>query len=491
MATLSSAGIGSGLDVSSIVDKLVSIERAPIDSLQTKATAIQTKLSSFGLLSSYTTNLGDIAARLAGPDFWTQTSAASADATTVGVSATPGAAAGTYSVAVTQLAQAQALASKPFLTAAASVGTGTLHIELGGWNDAGTAFTADASKTAVDIAIGAGEDSLDAIRTKINAAGAGVTASIVTDSGGARLVLRSNATGSAGAVRISAVDDDGNATDANGLSALAYDPAGAGSGLTQTQRAQDARATVNGLAVGSASNTLAGVVEGVTLTLGKVSSAAVDVTVALDTAAQRTAVKAFAQAFSDINGYIAGQTKYDPVTKKAAALQGDRATLSLQSTLRNLLQGASSTGGSFSRLSDIGIEAQLDGSFTVNDSKLSAALAKPAELARLFAATPAAGATVAPSSQGYAVRAKALAAQLSGSDGLITSTAKGLRDSIARNTAAQQTLETRVAQTRARLTKQYSSLDTTISQISASNSQLTQSLASLTSLMTSIANNSR
>ena len=490
MATLSSAGIGSGLDVSSLVDKLVAIERAPIDSLQNKTAAIQTKLSSFGLLSSYLSNLGDIASRLAAPDFWTQTTAASADAATVGASATAGAAAGTYSVAVTQLAQAQALASKPYPSSAASVGTGSLHIELGSWNDAGSAFTADAAKPAVDIVIGPGDDSLEAIRSKINAAGAGVTASIVTDSGGARLVLRSNATGSSGAVRITATDDDGNTADAGGLSALSYDPAVASSGLAQTQRAQDARATVNGLAVGSASNTLAGVVEGVTLTLGRVSSAPVDVTVALDTAAQRTAVKAFVQAFGDINGYIAGQTKYDPVTKKAAALQGDRATLSLQGTLRNLLQGANSASGSYSRLSDIGIEAQKDGSYAVNDARLTAALAKPAELARLFAARPA-DAAASVSSQGYAVRAKALAVQVSGNDGLVTSAARGLRDSIARNTAAQQTLETRVAQTKARLTRQYSSLDTTISQISASNSQLTQSLSSLTSLMTSIANNSR
>ncbi len=498
MATISSAGIGSGLDVSSIVDKLVAIERSPITSLQTKATAIQTKLSSFGLLSSYMTNLGDISAQLAKADFWTQTSATSADAATVGVSATSGAAAGTYSIAVTQLAQAQSLASKPYTSPTATVGTGTLKIEIGNWDDAGTASiadadggtasVADASKTAFDITIGAGEDTLDAIKKKINAAGAGVTASIVTDAKGARLVLRSNATGSTGAMRITATDEDGNAAGAGGLAALAYDPAGTGSGMTQTQRPLDALATVNGLAVTSPNNTLAGVVEGVTFTLAKVSTAAVDVSVSLDTAAQRTAVTAFAQAFSDINTYIAGQTKYDPATKKAAVLQGDRATLTLQSQLRNLMQGAGGAGGSFSRLSDIGIEAQVNGTFTVNDTKLSAALAKPAELARLFSAAATAGSTGTASQEGYAVRAKALATQLSNSDGLLTSTAKGLRDSITRNSAAQQTLEARVALTKTRLTKQYSSLDTTISQISSTNSQLTQSLASLTSLMTSIAN---
>lgn len=494
MATISSAGIGSGLDVSSIVDKLVAIERTPIDTLQTKATAIQTKLSSFGLLSSYMTNLGDIAARLAQPDFWTRTTATSSDAGAVAASATTAsAAAGSYAVEVSQLAQAQGLASRSFTAKSAVVGTGTLHIQLGSWNAGATAFTPDASKTAVDIAVGAGESSLDAIRAKINAAGAGVTASIVNDASGARLVLRSSATGTAGAVRITASDDDGANGDAAGLSALAYDPPTGAVRMTQTQAAQDAQASVNGLAVASASNVLDGVVEGVTLTLAKVTDSPVDVTVAADTDAQRSAVKSFAQAFSDINTYIASQTKYDATTKKAAALQGDRATITLQSTLRGLLQSRSSASGAYARLSDIGIEAQTDGSFSVNDAKLGAALAKPAELAKLFAASSSSSSssstTAALSPDGFAVRAKALAAQLSGSDGLITSAAKGLRDGIARNTAEQTKLEARVALTKARITKQYSALDTTMSQISATNSQLTQSITALTSLMTSIANN--
>lgn len=496
MATISSAGIGSGLEVSTIVDKLVAIERTPIDTLQTKATAIQSKLSSFGLLSSYMTNLGDIAAKLAQPDFWTRTTAASSDAAAVAATATTAsAAAGSYSVAVSQLAQAQGLASQSYAAKTAAVGTGTLHIEIGSWNDSATAFTPDATKTAVDVVIGDDDNTLDAIRARINAAVAGVTASIVNDSSGARLVLRSSATGAASAVRITATDADGADTDAAGLSALAYDPPTATGRLTQTQAARDAQATVNGLAVTSATNSLDGVIDGVTLTLAKVTASAVDVTVAVDTEAQRSAVKSFAQAFSDINTYIAGQTKYDATTKKAAALQGDRATLTLQGTLRDLLQSRSSASSAYARLSDIGIEAQTDGSFIVNDTRLSAALAKPAELAKLFAAaasssTSSSSSASALSPDGFAVRAKALATQLSGSDGLITTTTKSLRDGITRNSAEQTKLEARVALTKARITKQYSALDTTMSQISATNTQLTQSIAALTSLMTSIANNS-
>lgn len=112
MATISSAGIGSGLDVTSIVDKLVAIERQPIVNLQAKATTIQTKLSSFGLLSSYMANLGDIAGVLAKPALWSQTVAGSSDAAAVKVSAGASAVPGSWSVKVTQLAQAQGLASQ-------------------------------------------------------------------------------------------------------------------------------------------------------------------------------------------------------------------------------------------------------------------------------------------------------------------------------------------------------------------------------------------
>ena len=88
MATLSSPGVGSGLDVNSIVTQLVAIERKPIEQLQAKATAIQTQLSSFGLLQSYVTNVRDIAARLADASFWSQTTAASSDASAVAATST-------------------------------------------------------------------------------------------------------------------------------------------------------------------------------------------------------------------------------------------------------------------------------------------------------------------------------------------------------------------------------------------------------------------
>jgi flagellar hook-associated protein 2 len=475
MATISSPGIGSGLDVNSIVTQLVSLERKPIEQLQVQANTIQAKLSSFGLLQSYAGNLRDISDRLASPAFWTGNAATTSDGGSVGVSAASTASAGSYMVSVSALAQAQNLASKAYASSTSTVGGGTLHIEVGSWNDNLTTFTADAGKVPVDLTVAAGS-SLDGVAAQINAAHAGVTASIVNDTSGARLVLTSVASGAAGAVRITATDDDGNNTDASGLSALAFDPAVTAGQMSQSQAGKNTTATVNGLAVSSATNTLDNVIPGVKLTLYKTTTSPVEVKVQQDIGSIKKAITDFAKAFSEMNVYISQQTKYDAAAKKGAPLQGDRATLAVQSNLRTLFSDSSSASLVYSRLSDVGLELQTDGSMKVNDAKLSAALAaKPDEVMKLFTSTTAADS----SEQGFAVRAKALAAKLTDSNGAITTRTKGLRDSITRNQQDQDRLEKRVAMIQARLTKQYSALDTMMSQMNATNSSLSQSLSAL------------
>jgi len=482
MAGLSSPGIGSGLDVNSIVKQLVALERRPIELLQAQATTIQTRLSSFGLLQSYATNMRDIADKLSKPDFWTATAATSTDGTAVSVTSTSTAAAGSYLVEVSQIAKTQSMASKAYADSASTVGTGTLRLELGSWNDALTTFTADATKVPVDIAIGAGENTLDGIKTKINASNAGVTASVITDASGAKLVLTSNTTGAISAVRITATDDDAVNTDALGLSALAFDPPTAAGQMTQTQVAKNLTATVNGLAITSTTNKLENVISGVTMTIGKVTTSPIEVKVALDTATIKKAIGDFAKAFTDINGYITTQTKYDATTKKAAALQGDRPTLTLQSNLRGVFLDDSSASSVFSRLSDVGLQIQTDGSMKVNDTKLTTALANPSELAKVFSSVVSSDAA----EQGFAVRVKGLASQLIASDGAITTRTKGLRDSVTRNTLQQQKLEARVLLTEQRLLKQYGALDTVMAKVNATNSALSQSLAALTAMSNAI-----
>lgn len=474
MATISSPGLGSGLDVKSIVSQLVAIERRPIEALTVQKTALQQKLSSFGLLQSYAVNIQDAAAALARPGLWQQTTATSADKTAVSASSSGTAVNGNYSVEVGQLAQAQALASKSYTNATDPVGTGTLRIELGGWTAGAPPFVPKTPPTQVDIPIGVGEDSLESVRAKINASNAGVSASIIRDSSGARLVIRSTATGLENSIRIMAVPADAPTTPGGPtLDDLVFDnPAGSAT-MLQSLAPKDATAIVNGLPITSASNTLGNVIEGVTLTLSQVTTRPVQVSVGVDSEAMKKALTDFAKAYSEINKYIVEQTKYDPDKKVASALQGDRATISLQSQLRSAVGATSSTSTAFARLSDAGLEQQPDGSLKLNDSKFSAALGKLSELGKAFTNVDAGSGA----GNGFAVRFKTLTMQMTNTQGPVSTRSQGLRDSISRNERQTAQLEDRASRTQARLERQYGALDTSLSKLNGLNSYITQQVA--------------
>ncbi len=227
MASISSIGIGSGLDIEGIIGKLVEIERQPVVKLQTQASTLQTQLSSYGKLQSALSALRDAAAKLTRAGTWTATAGSSSDAASVAVSTSGATLAGSYAVEVQRLASVQSNATAVFASADALVGEGTLRIELGTWSADGSSFTPKAGATAVDIAVGPPAQSLAQLRDKINASGAGVVAAVLTDATGARLVLRSADTGAANGFRVGVTDTDGNSTDGLGLSALAYDPSAA------------------------------------------------------------------------------------------------------------------------------------------------------------------------------------------------------------------------------------------------------------------------
>ena len=242
MATISSAGIGSGLDVESLVSKLIAAERTPITQLAQRTDSLKTELSTYGKVQSALSTLRDAASKLTSPTTWGGTLATSSDTTAVTVSAGTGAAIGSVSVDVKKLAQAQTLVgTTSYASATTTVGQGSLTITLGSLATDGadpptyTGFTDKAGATAVTVNIGAGQDTLTGIRDAINAAGAGVTASIVNDATGARLTLRSNATGETNGFRIDA---------SGGLTDLGYDPRIGVTSLIQTLPAQNARALI-------------------------------------------------------------------------------------------------------------------------------------------------------------------------------------------------------------------------------------------------------
>ena len=357
-----------------------------------------------------------------------------------------------------------------------TLGEGTLTIELGTWGDGDPAadFTAKSGSSAVAITIGAGETSLAAIRDKINSAGAGVTATLVTDASGTRLSLRSRETGAENAFRVSVdeTNDDGDA--ASGLSALGYDATLAGSPMARTTDAANAQLRVNGIELSAASNTLTDVVDGLTLTLSKTTSSPVDVAVATDTATVKTAVTDFVTAFNNLASFIRTQTAYNADSKTAGALQGDQGTLSLQAQLRAALNEGSSASSTWSRLSEIGIAMKSDGTLETNATKLDNALGNLGEMKKLMAGD---GSTTA--EMGFVRRFKNLADAALGSSGLFDSRNASLQASIDRNNKSQDSMSLKLEKTRARLQAQYSALDTKMASLTNLSTYMTQQITQM------------
>lgn len=449
MATISSTGIGSGLDVKSIVAQLVSLEKQPLTKLQAKAAVIDTKISAFGQIKSLVSKLSSAAGTLNSLTTWNAVSASSSNTTAVSVSAGGGTAANTFSVQVTALAKAQSYASASLPTPAGTpLGGGALHIQMTG------------STTPVDVAVVA-TDTVSDIASKINGSGAGVSATVLNDASGERLLLRSKSTGLANGFTLSVTDDDTNNTDAAGLSRLV-----AGS---TTVAAVDAAATINGnINVTSSSNTFADVVSGVTLTAKEVMTSAAEITVSKNSAAMTGAINDFVSAFNEINASMKDLTKYDSGTKTAGLLQGDTTALGLQRALQGILQ-STSTGSAYARMSDIGITQQLGGDLVVDTAKLSTALGNGDEVKKLFTTNNSNDLT-----NGVALKFKNFSTGLLGTAGFFATKDDALKRSLDLNSKDVARLSAKVTRVEAALNKRYSSLDVQMSSMNALNAYVAQ-----------------
>ncbi len=383
---LSSPGIGSGLDVNGLVSQLMALEQRPLSLLNTKEVKLQAQLSAYGSLKGALSSFQGAVAALATPARFTAVKASVADGTVLSASAAPSASAGTYSIQLQTLAQMQKLKSVTFDATSDTVGSGSLTIQFGTYS--GGSFTLNPEKSAKTITIGSANSSLAGVRDAINAADAGVTASIINNGSSYRLVVASKEGGVANALKISVADDDLDNTDAAGLSQLAYDASTGGTtNLSQTVAAQNATAIIDGISISKSTNTWTDAIDGVTLTLLK-ESETTTLTVAKDTAGTKAVVESFVKAFNDLNATLTNLSKYDAVNKQASILTGDATVRSVQSQLRGLFNTALSTaGGGLTSLGDIGVTFQTDGTLKLDSSKLTAALSDGTkDVATLFAA---------------------------------------------------------------------------------------------------------
>lgn len=474
MASITSLGIGSGVDINSIVTQLVALESRPLAQMRSQASSLQTQVSSYGQLTSLFGALQSAANKLTDAGLWTRSQASSADESRVRASAGANAATGTYSVSTTRLASSQTVVAASALPSSSElVGSGVLTLEIGSWDQPPMNFVPQVGRDPVSITIGA-DDTLATLRDKINAAGAGVTASVVNDASGARLALTSAATGENNGFRLSVADDDGAAIDDGiGLSRFAFDPAAGSNGMDLKAQGLNALASINGIEVSSASNTLDGVIEGLSLTL-RGTGGPTDVTVSQDLDAVKTAITDFAKAYSDLTRTISDQTRYDAGSQVSGPLQGDSAATGLQRQLRSLLGAGSEASALFPRMADVGLVLQRDGTLQIDEGKLNSALGNLSELRNAFAANDA-----DPARDGFARRYADLAMQVTGIDGSLTTRSEGLRARISQNSEAQAALEERVERFRSRLVAQYTAMDANLAKLNALSSYVSQQLSSL------------
>lgn len=447
MATISSAGIGSGLDVKTLVSNLMKAEQQPLVALGTKKTAVTAKISAYGSLSSALSSLKSAATTLNTPAKINALKATLSDTTFATSSATSSAAAGTYNIAVTQLAQAHTMSSAAKTASTEVIGEGSLTITSGSNSFALTIDSSNSTMAGIRDAI-----NKSTLNTSVNA-------SIVTDVNGARLVLAAKNTGLTNAITVGAVE---TVPASGGLSQLANaNMTGGGSA------ALNAEMTINGVPVTSASNTVTTAITDVSFTLQKNASSAT-LTVARDSSAVTQATSDFAKAFTSLNTTIKSLTAYNAATKQGSALTGDNTASLLQNRMRGALrtEPESLSGTTYTSLAQVGISFQSDGSMAVDSTKLQKAI--DTNFTALQTTLAAYGKAVSDE-----------VSNITGTNGTLTSRVSSLNSSVRSIEAQGIRLSARLDNIQARYNKQFSALDTMVSSMSTTSSFLTQQLARL------------
>jgi flagellar hook-associated protein 2 len=358
MTAVTFTGLSSGLDTASLVNQLVAAERAPADTIAGHQSDLNTQKSIVGSLSAALAALGtavrglDIAGEV-------QPRKASSSDGHVTVAASAGAIATVHDVRVKQLARGQISGSRTFTSAGAGVlGDGSLTITTG--------------TTTKAISYSA-TDSLADIASKINSAGVAASASVLFDGTSYRLMVAATGTGTAAAAHFA----DGG--DSLGLSSAA----------SIKVAARDAIATIDGIDVTRGKNVIDDAVAGLTFTLASPhadTDPSAQVTVALDGDGLRSKLSAFVAAYNSVNSALHIQLDYTGTRKGTNTLFGDSTLRQLQGALASVMsKGYGTDPLNPATLGAVGLTRGKDGSLTLDDTKLSSALAaNPDAVGNLF-----------------------------------------------------------------------------------------------------------
>lgn len=441
--TISSAGIASGLNVSSIVSQLIATERAPVDKqIGVSSAAVNSKIAAFNSIQQALTNLQNASKALQGTggafDSFTSTSS---DTNVFTATTSDSATAGSYEIQVNALATAQKLASQGFASTVTPIGTGMLTISVGGksfhLNVDGTNNTPSALVSAIN---GSADNT-------------GVTATLITADDGVHIVFRANDTGTDHALTITASGGDG------GLNSLAYDPANGNTQLTQLTKAGDASISIDGYPHTSGSNQVSDAIPGVVLNLASAEPGkTLTLGVAADTNGIDSAVQNLVNAYNAVVSVIGNVTAYNASSKSASALTGDALANRALAQVRNVLMHTTTgQNGSVRSLFDLGVSTNQDGTLSLDTAKLNAASAgNAAAAANLFSSTGALGAALNDLFKNYL-----------GDGGLLANQTKSLKSQLTDLSKQEDALNTRMDNLQALYTKQYNALDALMAQMSS------------------------
>lgn len=439
MTTITALGVGSGLDLNSLLDQLQQGENQKLVPITNQKTSYQAKISAFGALQGSLSALQDAARTLSDPAVF-QAVKNTVSGSAVTAATTNDTPPGDYLIHVDQRAQASSVATLGVADSQANLGGGTLDFTL-------------ANGASMSVTVDAAHSSLEGVRDAINAQNGGVRASLVNDGSGQpyRLVLQAADTGAAASV------SDIQVTGALGGS-LQLDAA-------TRQAGQDAKLSINGIAIQSAGNIVEGAIQGVTLNIAAAGDASLQVV--RDGDSIKGGVQKFVDAYNSLVQTLGSLTSYDASTQTAGVLLGDSTVRSVQSQLRGVLGGAIDNGGAFKVLSDVGITLQLDGTLKVDDSRLGQAINNNLGALTQFFAGGATG-------DGIATRLGQTITNMTSAQGLIGSATDSLNQSVSQLNDQYTRTQDQIGATMAMYKQQFTQLDAMIAQMNSTSSYLTQ-----------------
>ncbi|WP_438971092.1 flagellar filament capping protein FliD [Methylophaga sp.] len=450
---ITSAGIGSGLDIESLVSQLVAAEgQAPVNRLNSKEASFQASLSAFGSLKSALSSFQTAVQGLQTETSFLGRKASSSNTDLFTVSASTSASQGQYDIEIEQLAQAAKLttADGAFAETSDVVGTGSLTVNFGSEN--------------FSVTIDEDNNTLSGIRNAINNAedNPGVTATIIASDNGPRLVISSNDQGSSNTITTVATDNDaGDGNDLTRLNALEANP--------NSELAKDAIIYVDGQKATRNSNSFSDVIDGVTFNLAKAEPGTIEkLTISSDESASKSKINAFIKAYNALATTTGQLSSYNADTGAAGQLLGDSTLRSVQSQIRQAITG-SVAGLDFGTLAEIGITTDENNKLVLNEEKFDQVLkTDPASVSGVFS-----------SENGVANKLDTILDGFVGSGGLLNSRTEGLQSSIDRIDDQRERLAVRLESVEARYRAQFSAMDVLVGQLQGIGNFLTQQLSNL------------